>query len=104
MLVVNSADLSDGIWQREKLVPFILLGPLLGTSLEVINLILGNFKFETKCKKSNQLNKMFVILFIDKPAIKKSRGKIQHPDGMGFSCHLQFLCCNIWNPNCLPWR
>ena len=46
----------------------------------IINLILGNFKFETKCKKSNQLNKMFVILFISKPAIKKSRGKIQHPD------------------------
>jgi hypothetical protein len=81
-------DLSDGIWQREKLVPFILLNPLLETSLEIINLILGNFKFETKCKKSNQLNEIFVISFIDKPAIKKSRGKIQRPDGMGFSCHL----------------
>jgi hypothetical protein len=80
MLIVNSADLSDGIWQRKKLVPFILFDPPLETSLKVINLILGNFKFETKHKKLNQLNEMFVISFIDKPAIKKSRGEIQRPD------------------------
>jgi hypothetical protein len=80
MLIANSADLSDGIWQRKKLVLFILLDPLLKTSLEVIDLILGNFKFKTKGKKSNQLNKMFVILFIDKLAIKKSRSKIKCPD------------------------
>ena len=80
MLIVNSADLLNGIWQRKKLILFILLDPLLETSLKVINLILGNFEFETKCKKLNQLNEAFVILFIDKPAIKKSRGKIQRPD------------------------
>ena len=34
----------------------------------------------------------------DKPAVEKSRGKIHYPDWMGFSCHLGFLCCNIWNP------
>src|ERR1700682_4735353 len=63
MLIVNSADLLDGIRQRKKLIPFILLDPLLETSLEVINLILGNFEFKTKCKKLNQLNKVFVISF-----------------------------------------
>ena len=80
MLIINSANLSDGIWQRKKLIPFIYLDPLLETSLKVINLILGNFKFKAKCKKSNQLNEMFVISVIGKAAIKKSRGKIQCPD------------------------
>ena len=98
MLIVDSANLSDGIWQRRKLVPFIYLDPLLETFLKIINLVLGNFKFKAKCKKLNQLNEKFVILFIGKLAIKKSRGKIQHPDWMGFNCHLQCLCCNIWNP------
>jgi hypothetical protein len=80
MLIVNSVDLLNGIWQRKKLIPFILLDPLLETSLKVINLSLGNFDFKTKRKKLNQLNEVFVILFIDKPAIKKSRGEIHCPN------------------------
>ena len=80
MLIVNSANLSDGVWQRKKLILFILLNPLLETSLKVIDLILGNFEFETKCKKLNQLNEVLVILLIDKLGVEKSRGKICHPD------------------------
>ena len=61
-------------------LPFIILNPFLETSLELLNLCLGNLKLHADVEEVNKVDKVVIVLWLLEPVSQEDWGKVQCPE------------------------